>query len=96
MDITPYYWDKNSFYYFLSRDNAESPATIELVPTELGSSTFLLGQLASDVAFAVETNIRSVEIPTTQEAMAICGTSPRYQTELCLHELIMKSAADPS
>ncbi len=83
-DITPYYWQNPAFQYFASMAHPEGPAIVELLPRHTDSSNFVTrGRLV------VATEVRQIEIPNQQEALAIVGPGPRFAGQLCIHEAIV-------
>ena len=86
-DITPYYWRNPMFRYFLSMAHPEGPAIVELLPRHDDSMTLEIGQIAG-IGYCIKDEVRKVEVPTDQRALAIVGPSPRFPGEFCVHELV--------
>jgi len=87
-DITPYYWRRPAFKYFLSLPHPEGPAVVELLPNNDDSETYAIENVP-DFGLCVEQGIRRIEIPTEQPGMAIIGPSPRFSGKICVHELVV-------
>jgi hypothetical protein len=88
LDITPYYWDNPTFRYFLSRNKEGNSAVVDLMPCRDNSSASIITPLSRNLLLEIDTPLRSVEIPTLQETVAILGPSPRFGGQICLHELV--------
>lgn len=87
VDITPYYWRNPDFRYFLSLAHPEGPAVLEMLPNKDGVENMVRVQVPSYGAVEVE-GIRRLEIEAPGAMRVIIGGSPRFQDQLCLHELI--------
>jgi hypothetical protein len=85
-DITPPYWLKPAFRYFLSMAHPEGPAVLDLLPVSTSSESHLLGT-AGPLMFSVK-GVRSFEIPNDVPAATIIGPGPRFFGQLCVHELV--------
>lgn len=88
-DITPYYWKNPNFRYYVTLAHPEGPAVVDLLPRHVDSDTYLL-QKVGDFAVGLHVpEVRRIEIPTDEQALAIIGPgSPRFPDKVCLHELI--------
>ena len=85
-DITPYYWDKNNMIYIASLAHPEGPAVVDLLPKYTNVESYLMGKIGG-IAVTIP-GIRHIKVPTDQRAMIIAGGSPRFEGEICLHEVI--------
>lgn len=87
-EITPPYWDKNKYTYWLSRPDPNGPATVEMRPVYDDSQMELvLGQTSAGLT-KVPFNLQRMVIPTDQEAFPLIGPSPRFTGQLCVHEVV--------
>lgn len=89
-DITPFYWENRVFDYRLSREEPDGEAVINMLPRHDNSSAHILGSTAAGSVFAVETNRRNIRVPNDQEVFALAGPGPRFQGQMCLHEVIAR------
>ncbi len=85
-DITPYYWAKNNMIYIASLAHPEGPAVVDLLPKYTDVESYLMGRVGNiAVTFP---GVRHIRVPTDQRTMIIAGGSPRFEGEICLHEVI--------
>ncbi|MCA9349149.1 hypothetical protein KC878_03340 [Candidatus Saccharibacteria bacterium] len=87
-DITPYYWKRPAFRYFLALAHPEGPATVDMLPVDEDSENYLLLG-AEGLGAAVQARVRHIEVPTDQQVVAIIGPGPRFPDKLSVHELIV-------
>jgi len=86
IDITPYYWERPLFRFFMSRNSPESPVQIDFLPTDDDSRVYepgLFGGLALS-------GTRRTMVPNDQPVMLLSGPSPRFSNLLCIHEAIIE------
>jgi len=89
-DITPYYWQNSNLLYYAALLHPEGPAVVDLLPRHADSETYLVLQKLGNCAVGLQvTEVRRIEIPTNQQALAIAGPGPRFPDRICVHELIM-------
>jgi hypothetical protein len=91
IDITPYYWTKNVFRYYLSRESEDSQAVIDIMPRYHDSTAYLVTSIDQDTLIGLRTPKRTIKIPTEQPALGVVGPSPRYLDHICIHEFIAVS-----
>jgi hypothetical protein len=87
-EITPPYWDKNKYTYWLSQPDPNGPATVEMRPVYDDSQmNIVLGETPAGLV-TVPYNLQRMVIPTDQEAFPLIGPSPRFAGQLCVHEVV--------
>lgn len=87
-EITPPYWDKNKYTYWMSRPGSDGPATVEMRPVyEDSQMGLVLGETPAGLV-TVPYNLQRMVIPTEQEAFPLIGPSPRFTGQLCVHEVV--------
>ncbi|HSX33477.1 MAG TPA: hypothetical protein VLF91_04025 [Candidatus Saccharimonadales bacterium] len=88
-DITPYYWRRPLFRYFMSRTVADGPVVMDMMPVQADSAALEVATPVPNVTIIGETAVRSYAIPRDIPGIAIVGPGPRFREQLCVHELIV-------